>query len=894
MSRAGGTPAGIEAAAFDALPARAVVIDANGRIAASSRAWRDFVAARGGPEDGLADRPYAEACLTILRLDPEASTRLERERFATTEAGDFRISASPMDGGFRLLLHDERAASAETAVLRDAFEHGNLTEALRESEERFRITFDRAPIGMSLTAPDAKLMRVNQALCDFLGYEERELLALNYLQLTEPGDLATQRSAMRRLRDGEVAMVRMEKRYIRKDGSIAWGDLTTSCVRRADGTPDYYISIIQDIRQRKAVEEALLQREQQLRLIADNVPMVIIYYDHDLRYRFANQTTAAWYGMPLEQIVGRKVADVLPPASFDRLKPYILDALAGRPSRFADKLTYPDGRERQVEFVYSPHLAEDGSVLGAIVVVSDVGERVDMMHALQRRERELRTIAEHFPGLIGYCDSSFTLRFINQTGASWYGRRAEEVIGRPIAAFLPPSHLEPYKRLLEHVLKGNPVRREMSFTYPDGAIRLVELIHMPDRADDAGIRGVFTFVFDLTERRQVEEQLRQVQKIEAVGQLTGGIAHDFNNLLGVIVGNLDLLAQQLNDPRAREWTERAIAAAERGAALTQRLLAFSRRQSLRPQPIDANDLIAESANLLRRTLGEAVSVDTHPATGLWPCMVDAPQLESALLNLAINARDAMPDGGRIGIETANAMIDAEDAAQNRDATPGEYVRITVSDTGIGMTPEVASRAFDPFFTTKPVGRGTGLGLSMVYGFVRQSGGHVRIDTEPGRGTSVSLYLPRAAQARPAVASAADEEAEAAPAGQGQVVLVVEDNPAMLEFALHALETLGYRTAAAGDGNEALRILASRRDIALVFSDIVLPGGTSGIALARALHRQRPELPVLLTSGFSEHGPVQEAQVAMPGLDILSKPYRVRDLGIKLQNLLHGSARRDPA
>lgn len=391
---------------------------------------------------------------------------------------------------------------------------------------------------------------------------------------------------------------------------------------------------------------------------------------------------------------------------------------------------------------------------------------------------------------------------------------------------------------------------------------------------------------DITKRKQAENQLRQAQKMHAIGQLTGGIAHDFNNLLAVIMGNLELLHEQLIvHPRLYELAAQALRAVDRGAALTRRLLIFARRQPLQAQITDLNKLVLGMIELIRRTLGATIQIQTVLAPDLEQTLIDPDQFESSLLNLVINARDAMPHAGRLILETTNALLDEDYAATHQDVRPGAYVVLSVSDSGIGMPPEVLERAFEPFFTTKEARKGSGLGLSMVYGLVKQSGGHVTIYSEPGRGTTVRLYLPRIqpdAQAAPDPA-AAHPLAE----GQGETILVVEDDVDVCLFAVKALSTLGYRTLQAGDAKTALEILDSNPAIALLFTDIVLPGGIDGIGLAAEAARRRPGLPILFTSGYTERLLVSGGELT-EGIEMLAKPYRKAELGAKLRTLLNRS------
>jgi signal transduction histidine kinase/ActR/RegA family two-component response regulator len=400
-----------------------------------------------------------------------------------------------------------------------------------------------------------------------------------------------------------------------------------------------------------------------------------------------------------------------------------------------------------------------------------------------------------------------------------------------------------------------------------------------------GYRGTSTDETATVEARQraeqAEEQLRQSQKMEAVGQLTGGVAHDFNNLLGVVVGNLELLQERIAaDPESAELLGESLAAALRGADVTRQLLAFSRRQPLQPKLVEPNEIITGTSKLLARTIGEQIAVRLDLLDDAWQVLIDPGQLESALLNLAVNARDAMPQGGTLTIETANFSFDDEEARTHVEGTAGDFLMVAVSDTGTGMPPEILARVFEPFFSTKGVGKGTGLGLSMVYGLVKQSGGNAKIYSEPGRGTTVRLYLPRApadAQRREA------PEAPIAAAIGGERVLVVEDNEALRRLARRQLRELGYQIVEAGTGAEAVKVLESDQAIDLLFTDIVMPGGMDGRELARRAVALRPGLKALFMSGFTL------AQGARADADLsgalISKPFRKSELALRIRAAL---------
>jgi signal transduction histidine kinase len=450
--------------------------------------------------------------------------------------------------------------------------------------------------------------------------------------------------------------------------------------------------------------------------------------------------------------------------------------------------------------------------------------------------------------------------------------RLAEALGN--ATFLErPFHPTTLSSLVRTAIRGR--RRQY-----EARSRLEELSGLAATLEDRVTKEV-------NARAEAEEHLRQSQKMEAVGQLTGGIAHDFNNLLAAIGGSLQMIESRLAQGRM-DVVDRYIAAGQsavkRAAALTHRLLAFSRRQTLDPKPTNVNRLVAGMEELIRRTMGPTVHMEVIGAGGLWPSLVDPNQLENALLNLCISARDAMPDGGRLTIETANKWLD-ERAAKERELPPGQYVSLCVTDTGTGMSPDVIAHAFEPFYTTKPMGQGTGLGLSMIYGFARQSGGQIRIYSELGKGTTMCLYLPRHDQ-NVAVDERSADPSEARPSGDGEVVLVIDDEPTIRMLIADVLEELGYSIMEASDGPSGMRVLQSDARIDLLITDVGLPNGMNGRQVADAARQMRPNLKVLFITGYAENAVVGNGHLGK-GMQLIAKPFEMNALVRKIRELVKG-------
>jgi PAS domain S-box-containing protein len=466
------------------------------------------------------------------------------------------------------------------------------------------------------------------------------------------------------------------------------------------------------------------------------------------------------------------------------------------------------------------------------------------------------------------------------------GYRPEEIIGKHFSIFyseadrqnaLPAQVIATAGRTGKYAAEGWRVRKDGSTFWASVTVNAIQ-------SPEGELLGFAKVTRDLTERRAAEQRLGQAQKMEAIGQLTGGIAHDFNNLLTVISGNIEALQRRLpqdTDDNLRRLTDAALRGTMRAALLTQQLLAFSRRQALEPKPVSVNTLITGITEMLRRTLGESILIESVLAGGVWPTFADANQLESALLNLAVNARDAMPAGGKLTIEAANVHLD-EDYSALAEVAPGQYVGIFLSDTGTGMTPEVIAKAFDPFFTTKEVGQGTGLGLSQVHGFIKQSGGHIKIYSEVGSGTTVKMYLPRYFPADSV--KQAPSAAASVPQGKGETILVVEDEPDVRSFTVEMLRELGYRVIEAPDSASGLRSLEAHREINLLFTDIGLPGAMNGRQLAEEAQRRRASLKVLFTTGYARNAIVHHGRLD-PGVQLILKPFTYQALAAKLRRVL---------
>ncbi len=618
----------------------------------------------------------------------------------------------------------------------------------------------------------------------------------------------------------------------------------------------------------------------------ENAPNAVAMFDLDMRYL---ATSPAWLrDNKIEgPVVGRSHYDVFPELP-ERWRAIHQRALAGETfSEAAEAFERADGSIVWLRREVRPWRLPDGGVGGIVIFHQDVSEVKAAETELAGREAHLRSILATVPEAMIIIDEQGIVTSFSATAAALFGYRPEEVVGRNVRMLMPEPYRAEHDGYLSDYLRTGEARiigygRLVQAVTKDGTVFPIELSVGEACANG---RRIFTgFVRDLTSRQKMEQELRQSQKMEAVGQLTGGIAHDFNNILTAIIANLELLAPEIGDADQRELVDEAHGAAQDGAKLAAQLLAFGRRQPLNPQPTNVGALISNFAGLLRRTLGETIALEIAAPPSPPPTVVDAAQLQNALLNLTINARDAMPRGGRLSIEVSPARLDADYAQMYPEVRTGRYVLVAISDTGVGMSEAVRRRAFEPFFTTKPTGAGTGLGLSMVYGFVKQSGGHIQIYSELGHGTSVRVFLP-VADAAAAAEQEKGMQAPELPKGS-ETIMLVEDDPRLRRVLSRRLRSLGYQVFEAENGGAALAELAELPEVALLFTDMVMPGGMTGLELAEAALAIKPSLKILFTSGYAEPA---IARLGQQKGAWLKKPYTAEELAETIREVLREQA-----
>jgi len=585
-----------------------------------------------------------------------------------------------------------------------------------------------------------------------------------------------------------------------------------------------------------------------------------------------NSAAERLFGHTATEAIGKSIDIIVPPDRRGEVRDIIARVSGGEPIEHQEtSRVRKDGSIVDVSLSISPIRSASGQIVGISKSARDITESERTRQALSQEIEERRRIFDSSNDLILVTDTAGNFIQVSPSVTAILGYHPSDMIGHSAVEFIHPDDLEHTRREMRAARQGQSKRNfETRYVNKDG--KAVALNWTGTWSEP--VRRHFFIGRDLTEKQAADAQLRHVQKMDAIGQLTGGVAHDFNNILTVITGTIGILEEAVADqPEYASIAKLIDEAAERGASLTKHLLAFARKQPLQPVELDVNALVLESAKLLHPTLGEHIEITPLLAEDAWTAMADPSQLSTAVLNLAINARDAMPNGGKLALETANVVLDENYAGRHSEVTPGSYVMIAVSDSGSGIPPALLERVFEPFFTTKEVGRGTGLGLSMVFGFVKQSGGHVKIYSEEGHGTSVKLYLPRATglQQTPAETLVSTNIV-----GGTETILVVEDDAMVRRYVMTQVQSLGYATLEASNASDALRIIADAPAIDLLFTDVIMPGAMNGRQLVDEALKRRPGLKTLYTSGYTENAIVHHGRLDS-GVLLLAKPYRKSEL-----------------
>jgi len=752
----------------------------------------------------------------------------------------------------------------------DVTERTRAQGALAASEAQFRTLALALPSHIWTAAPDGKLDWLNDRVSDYSGLPLDELVGSGWTSIVHPDDLpaAAERWAAA-LADGDVYTT--EFRLRRADGDYRWHLARAVAIRDDDGDILRWVGTNTDIEQQKTDQAESTADRNRLWTLSQDLMLVCTT---EGIITAVNPSAGRLLGWAEHEMIGRSIASLVHPDDVAATTQELDKLDRGAPTlMFENRYRTKSGDYRLLAWSAVPNAGR----------VHAVGRDITEERSLARDRERIWTLS---PVLKLVTDAQGIVTAVNPSWTRALGWAAEETVGRPITEFMPPEERDGSRERLASFNRGfTRPEYQVAMLARDGSPRTIAWTTMPEE----GV--IYCFGRDVTAEvagaaalAETEAALRQSQKMEAVGQLTGGIAHDFNNLLQGITGSLEIVQRRVAQGRISEldrFITGASTAANRAAALTHRLLAFSRRQPLDPKPVRANALIASMEDMLRRTIGERVELELVLAGGLWVTRCDPNQLESAILNLAINARDAMPDGGELTIETCNAHLDTAYASSQRGVKPGQYVCVCVTDTGSGMDSDTIAKAFEPFFTTKPIGQGTGLGLSMIYGFAQQSEGYAKIYSEVGKGTTFKLYLPRyrgeADEEETAIGSSEVQQAD------GEIVLVVEDEPVVRGLIVEELQELGYRAIEAGDGTEGLDILQSKRRIDLLVTDMGLPG-LNGRQLADAARTLRPDLKILFMTGYAENAALASGFLD-PGMEMITKPFAMEALATRIRAMI---------
>jgi PAS domain S-box-containing protein len=783
----------------------------------------------------------------------------------------------------KMLLRDANGNIIGTfGVSRDITERKRAEESLRESEERFRSTFENAGIGMALVDMQGHPIKSNPALQQMLGYDAEELSHMVFTEYTHPDDRELDWGLFGELAAGKRETYEIEKRFLKKGGDVVWGLLTASLVKDRQGCPVCAVGMVQDISERKRAEEGLRASEEKYRSLVSNIPDVVWTVDAELRFVFISKNIERISGYSPDEVYQQGIRlylDSLLPDDVHKVREGFRALFAeGRPFDVECRVKRKDG-----EWIWVHDRAlvtyEKNGIRYADGLLSDITER----KKAEAEHIRLVTAIEQSAEAVVITNTNGDIEYVNPAFTRITGYSREEVLGQnPRLLKSGKQDRVFYQQLWTIILRGDIWHGELINRRKDGNLYTEEMTIAPVRDALGEVTHFIATKQDVTEHKRLEQQLIQAQKMEAVGRLAGGVAHDFNNLLTIINGYAALLSEQTSteDPRRARLKE-ILMAGERAASLTRQLLAFSRRQVLEPRVLDLNSVIATIEKMLRRLIGEDVELVTTLRPDIGRVKVDPGQIEQVVMNLAVNARDAMPEGGKLLIETSNVEIDANYTRSHSPMIPGKYVMMAVDDTGCGMDLETQAHIFEPFFTTKEESRGTGLGLATVYGIVKQSGGFIWVYSAPGCGSTFKIYLPIVEEALP---TAEPAEVPAELAKGVETLLVVEDEGGVRSLLCETLAAHGYKVLEAAGAAQAFQIAEQHTEpIHLLLTDVVMPQ-TGGKELVKRLSTLHPETKVLYMSGYTDDAIVRHG-ILEGGTPFLQKPFSPKALLAKVREVL---------
>jgi PAS domain S-box-containing protein len=837
----------------------------------------------------------------LTRIHPEDRLKIEAALKHTLETGEaFRLTYRvPESGSDRWCeSHAERRSVSGKIVVaglvQDITERKHAEIALREHEELLRSIIEHVPAPILLSREDRKILLVNPALTKLTGYTHSDI------PTRDEWEACAYRERAPRIKKDVAEIFKAEAPSDRgtlwvhtKTGDKRLWTIKTAPAGRDASGKRLAVSVALDVTERHNSAEEARSSSARLEAALASMADAIFISDTEGRFTHFNEAFATFHRFKSKEECGNKLSDYhsigdmyLPTGEFLPHENWpVPKALRGEIGTNAEYvIKRRDGETYVCSCNFAPIRDASSAIVGAVVTARDITDQKRAENRMRESEARLSSIIDTAADAIIVVDGRGIIQSANRSTTSIFGYAPEELAGRHVSMLLTPHMRDGLDTYLAGFTKKSGAISEMEALRKNGETVPLN-VAIAEWKDGEGRRFFTGILRDLSERKRQEEALANARRLEAMGQLAGGVAHDFNNLLSVIAGNLELAADRIEDEAARQLINRALDAAEKGAALNRRLLSLASKRALKPQSLNLNDRVEETVKLFTSTAGERIAVATVLATGLWMTRVDPGEVDSAILNIAANARDAMPGGGRIEILTANLTLDADSGGKlHADSRTGDYVCLTIADDGAGMSPEVLGKAMEPFFTTKRPGAGTGLGLTSVASFARQSGGFATISSAPGCGCTVDIYLPRCFERRAEDPGSPDR----LPLGDGELVLVAEDDDQVREMTLKRIEALGYAVEEARTGSEAIRLLKSGAPVQIVLSDVVMPGGVTGYEVARWVASNRPEIKVIICSGYNEGDRTGGANKPAQSLITLGKPYSREQLALALRDALASS------